>query len=278
MPRGRPKKADVTEHYAKLSLDDIYEPADPMRLQISEKSIEELARSFMTVGQLQAVLVRPQGKKYEIVHGHRRFLAAKRAKIAQLKCVVREMKDAEVYFARALENIDREDTTPYEDALYLARMTEQLKMTGKQVAEKLGKSPAWVSQRLAILNYAEPLKEALKEQHISFSVARALSKITQLDDLRVYITYAVDSGATPAVAQRWADDWASARHSRSNSGIEAPVEFPNSEPINPGAQCNICDQHKTFSELKSKWLCGSCWTLAIEAIMQMSQASEEASG
>lgn len=236
----------------------IYEPDYAHRAQISDEAIISLAESFKSVGQTTAALLVPRNNYYEIVHGHRRYLAARKLGWTKMRAEVRTMTDEEMMLIRITENVEREGTTPYEDALFITAMVQKFKLRANVIAKRLGKSEAWVSQRLAILDWPSQLRDALKDKLISFSVARELARFENLGHLLAHLDYAIESGASPKTVARWVNDMA---NSVNMGNIEiAPADAPQFSPENeiPGQHCFWCQEHLPYHALKSIWSCLTC--------------------
>jgi ParB family chromosome partitioning protein len=145
---------------------------DPERLQ-------ELADSIRAQGLIQPILVRPigrdkAGEKYEIIAGERRWRAAQLAELTEVPCVVREVDDHATLAMALIENIQREDLNPLEEATALKRLIEEFHLTHQQAAEAVGRSRAAVSNLLRLLDLPVPIKTLLEEHKLEMGHARAL--------------------------------------------------------------------------------------------------------
>lgn len=151
---------------------------DPNRSQpresFDEEALQELAASIREHGVLQPVLVRPAGKRYEIIAGERRWRAAKLAKCREIPVIVREMDDAEAMQIALIENIQREDLNPIEEAAAYQRLMEEYHLTQEETAAKVGKSRAAVANSVRLLKLDPEVRGLLTEKALTEGHARAL--------------------------------------------------------------------------------------------------------
>ena len=147
-----------------------YQPRD----RFDEEGIGALADSIREVGLLQPVLVRPAGDGYELVAGERRWRAAHRAGLQMIPAIVRQTEDRRALQAALVENLQRDDLNPLEEAAAYQQMIEDFSMTHEQVATTIGKSRAAVSNTLRLLQLPPSIQRALREDRLSMGHARAL--------------------------------------------------------------------------------------------------------
>ncbi|MDA8523278.1 ParB/RepB/Spo0J family partition protein [Acidovorax sp. NCPPB 4044] len=164
---------------AALALDDmvpgIYQP----RTRMDEGALYELAESIKAQGIMQPILVRrlAQGEnagRYEIIAGERRFRAARIAGLAEVPVLVRDVPDESAAAMALIENIQREDLNPLEEAQGLARLVKEFGLTHEQAAQAVGRSRSAASNLLRLLNLAEPVQTMLMAGDIDMGHARAL--------------------------------------------------------------------------------------------------------
>lgn len=150
-------------------------PNNP-RKNFKEQDLEELAKSIREKGLLQPLVVRA-GKEphtYEIVAGERRWRAAQRAGIHEVPVLIRELSDGEMLEIALIENIQRSDLNPIEEAAGYAQLTEQFGYTQQQLAESLGKSRSHIANMIRLLNLPESVQEKVETGVLSVGHARTL--------------------------------------------------------------------------------------------------------
>ena len=145
------------------------------RTRMDEGSLYELAESIRAQGIMQPILVRPVGpNRFEIIAGERRSRAAKLAGLDEVPVLVREVPDEAAAAMALIENIQREDLNPLEEAQGIARLVNEFKLTHEQAAQAVGRSRSAASNLLRLLHLAEPVQEMLMAGDIDMGHARAL--------------------------------------------------------------------------------------------------------
>jgi ParB family chromosome partitioning protein len=144
------------------------------RTRMDEQALAELAQSIRAQGLLQPVVVRPVDGGYELIAGERRWRAAQMAGLAQVPAVVREVPDDAALVMGLIENIQREDLNPMEEAAGVQRLIEEFKMTHEQAADAVGRSRSATTNLLRLLKLARPVQELLMRGAIEMGHARAL--------------------------------------------------------------------------------------------------------
>ncbi|WP_374315463.1 ParB/RepB/Spo0J family partition protein [Aquabacterium sp.] len=145
------------------------------RTRMDEGSLYELAESIRSQGIMQPILVRPiGGGRYEIIAGERRSRAARIAGLTEVPVLVKEVPDEAAAVMALIENIQREDLNPLEEAQGLQRLTQEFGLTHEQAAQAVGRSRSAASNLLRLLNLAEPVQGMLMAGDIDMGHARAL--------------------------------------------------------------------------------------------------------
>lgn len=159
----------------KLRIMEIEPNRDQPRKDFDEKSLSELAESIEQHGVLQPLVVRPlTNGGYQLVAGERRWRAARIAGLTEVPVVVKELTDEEVIEIAMIENLQREDLNPLEEALGYRYMMDELNITQEQAAEKVGKSRPAVANAIRLLRLPDEVQEMVKNNLISPGHARAL--------------------------------------------------------------------------------------------------------
>ena len=137
--------------------------------------LTELAESIKAQGVIQPIVAREIGRdKYEIIAGERRWRAAQQAGLTEIPVVLREVDDRAVIAMALIENIQREDLNPLEEALALSRLIDEFSLTHQQAAEAVGRSRAAVSNLLRLLELPEDIRKLLENKQLEMGHARAL--------------------------------------------------------------------------------------------------------
>ena len=168
------QKSTVGEIKASEIRSNPYQP----RKTFNEETLNELAASIKEHGVIEPIIVKKTIKGYELVAGERRLKAAKIAGLETIPAVVRDFNDQEMMEIALLENIQREDLNPIDEATAYQKIIELGGFTQEEFAEKFGKSRSHVTNMLGLLSLPALVKIYVQEGHLSMGHARALSKLT----------------------------------------------------------------------------------------------------
>ena len=157
-----------------------YQPRKSFRLE----AIEELKQSIMEHGILQPIIARKSIKGYEIVAGERRYRAAKEADLKTVPVVVRELSEQQMMELAILENLQREDLNPIEEAVAYQTLLEKLEFTQEQLANRLGKSRPHIANHVRLLSLPEGIRRYVSDGEISMGHGRALLGLKKKEMLK----------------------------------------------------------------------------------------------
>jgi len=188
----RPGSEDGLSH---LSIDQLLPGKYQPRMRPGGEGLAELAESIKSQGVMQPILVRPApGGRYEIIAGERRWRAARMAGLTAVPALVRDIPDRQALAAALVENIQREDLNPLEEAGGIQRLVQEFSMTHQSIAEVLGRSRAAVTNILRLLELAPPVRELLAAGKLDMGHARALLALPPLQQVEL---------AREAAARQW---------------------------------------------------------------------------
>jgi ParB family chromosome partitioning protein len=179
------QQATGAEGLSEIDIDRIQRGRYQPRQVFEPEALQELADSITAQGVIQPIVVRPDGDHFELVAGERRWRAAQLAGLQKIPAVIRKL-DARATAAIALiENIQREDLNPLEEAQAFMRLIEEFDLTHQQVADSVGRSRAAVSNLLRLLDLADPVKEQVNKGLLDMGHARALLALIRHDQVEV---------------------------------------------------------------------------------------------
>jgi ParB family transcriptional regulator, chromosome partitioning protein len=165
----------VAEQQATLRVDQLQRGRYQPRTKMDEASLQELASSIRKQGLMQPILVRPLGHdRFEIIAGERRWRAAKIAGLEEVPVLVREVPDSAALAMALVENIQREDLNPLEEANGVQRLIDEFKLTHQEAAEAIGRSRAATTNLLRLRNLQKPVQALVFDGKIEMGHARAL--------------------------------------------------------------------------------------------------------
>ena len=199
---GGVQKADGL---SEIAIADVVASRYQPRRVFDQQALDELAGSIRTQGLMQPVVVRsrPQGG-YELIAGERRWRAARIAGLTRIPAVIRDATDEQASAMALIENIQREDLNPLEEAQALNRLKEEFGLTQQQVADAVGKSRVAVTNLLRLLHLSPPVRDMLLAGEIEMGHARALLPLEPLDQerlARVVAAKALSVRATEALVR-----------------------------------------------------------------------------
>lgn len=237
-----------------IELELIDEPDAPVRADIDEIEVHELAESIKEVGLINPIMVRKRGERFEVIAGHRRLLAHRELGLRFIRCtVLDEQSDDDTTAQRLHENIFRRDLTPIEEAVVYAELFERVQDVEK-IAKIVRRSRHVVESRLLLLSGDEEVRNALHAGKISMGVAEELNRVKAQATRRFLLKFAIEEGATVGKVTGWRQQYA-------NIDLQ-PGEEP-ARPSEPGppvpemSPANVC------------WLCGSNeepWDLRVRMV------------
>lgn len=179
--------ADKGESVREIDLKDIRpNPYQPRKI-FDKKSIEELKDSIIEHGVLQPIIVRQSIKGYEIVVGERRYRAAKEAKLKKIPAIVKELSEQQMMEFSVLENLQREDLTPIEEASAYQLLMERLSLTQEELAKRLGKSRSHIANHIRLLSLPADIQKLISDGKISMGHGRALLGLRKKEKLPLLV-------------------------------------------------------------------------------------------
>lgn len=162
-----------------LDLNDIKPNAKQPRKSFADDKIEELARSIEIHGVIQPIMVRPSGEGYEIVAGERRWRAARRASLKQIPCIIRELSEEQNMLVSIIENMQREDLNPMEEAEALNQMITNYGLTQEEISKSVGKSRPYITNALRLLKLPGEVQEMVVQGSLTNGHARAIAGVKE---------------------------------------------------------------------------------------------------
>ena len=169
---GEALQEEEAVNFIKLS-QIVVNPYQPRKV-FDEESIQELAASIKEHGILQPIIVRKKGKKYELVVGERRFRATQLASLDDIPAIIKSFSDQQMMELSILENLQREDLTPIEEAEAYQTLIDKLSFTQEELAKRLGKSRPHIANHIRLLGLPETIRQLMNEGKLSMGHGRAL--------------------------------------------------------------------------------------------------------
>ena len=173
---------NMEKEIIEVSLDDIIPNRFQPRLSFDEDALNELAKSIRQHGIIQPLVLRKVGNKYEIIAGERRYKAAYIAGLTKVPAVIIDLNDNESAEVAIVENIQRKNLSPIEEAKSYKKLLDRGYLTQEELASRMGKTQGSISNKLRLLNLSTDVQDALLNNQISERHARSLLKLENEDD------------------------------------------------------------------------------------------------
>lgn len=239
-----------------LGLIDIPEHID--REEIDSDYIGELADSIRELGLLQPILLRSVDSRFELIAGHRRYLAHKLLGRVDIPATVKNLTDNDAVLARAVENLQRVDLTIMEEAKVYQSMVAKLGLSIDEIAKKLGKGVGTVRRKLSFLKLAAVLQEAMHKGKIGYAVAEELDSLQDIGKIEYYLGWCIDHGATLMVVRNWVQEEKSKmrEEARVADRTRGEVVIPRSAPVY--VPCDLCSGPMSIGQESVIRCCPAC--------------------
>ncbi len=257
-----------------INIEQLVESELNPRGSYDEASLAELAESLKSVGLLQPLTVRPvrgrsKKSKYEVVCGHRRLRAARLAGLTELACLVRELDDREAAFVALVENSQRQDVSPLDEAAAMRRLVDA-GVPVEEIAARLARPVRFVQHRIQLTWLIEPVQELVKLGRMPLAGATRISSLTadmQTEIVESFSRYAADTVFSVSnvlgVIQQVTRSLANVPWDLDDSTLTPPAPACAACPQRTGAQGDLfeagndrCLDRKCFEEKKQAWLDG----------------------
>ena len=229
-----------------IAIEKLQSGAYQPRNEIEEEPLRQLADSIEAHGIIQPIIARESdsGVGFEIIAGERRWRAAQMAGLHEVPVIVRTLTDQSSMAMALIENIQREDLNPVEEANMIKRLADEFSLSHAQIGENIGKSRVTVTNMLRLLSLADPVLEMLQNRQIETGHAKvllALSREDQIDAARVVVKNALNVRKTEYLVKRWGNrDSKLDKITKSKDPDISRLELELSERI--GAKTNIHDR------------------------------------
>ena len=181
-----PRDSQAGEEVRLIDIDLIRPSQDQPRAQFDERRLNELAQSIRINGIIQPLLLRRHGGVFELIAGERRWRAAQLAGIRSVPAIVREIPDEKVLELSLIENIQRQELNPLEEARAYRKLIDGLKLSHEEVAQRVGRDRSFITNYLRVLKLPEDVLELVADEKLSIGHARALLAIDSPPLLRSF--------------------------------------------------------------------------------------------
>lgn len=253
------------EEFGDVDLAKIDRPTIIARMEIDQEEISRLAASMKGQGLLQPIEVFKKGARFEIVFGDRRFLAAQSLGWKKIRAKIIKGDEKRVALDRAIENLQRFNLSPIEEAVQYINMRDGLGMSIEEISKQVGKSMGAVQRKIDIMKMPDTFQRAIHEGKISLTVAEVLWSCPDAARRDYLLGVACDHGCTLLVAKGWVSEVRKQLREKvgvdsEGGGVESVFEAGPSFTA-----CDLCRGPVDLSEIKYLRVCPGCKDVIMEA-------------
>ncbi|HWO00571.1 MAG TPA: ParB/RepB/Spo0J family partition protein [Blastocatellia bacterium] len=223
-----------------LDVDSIDPGVEQPRRDFNEEKLTELARSIEANGVIQPIVVRRVGERFQIIAGERRWRAAKKTGLKRIPSLVRDVADANVLELSLIENIQRQELNPIEEANAYRRLQTQLGITQEAVAQRVGKDRSTVTNSLRLLRLPEEVQRLVEDSRLSMGHARALLSIESPERQEQLASEMVTKLLSVREAERLVKN-------ELTTGGSHPARMPKNEARHDGETANVLAAEQRLS-------------------------------
>jgi len=197
---------EIQDAIQDLSLSDIITNPDQPRKIFSEDSLQELSESIRSKGVIQPIIVEKRNSHYIIVAGERRFRASKLAGKKNIPAIIRDFSEEEKLEIALIENIQREDLSPIEEAMAYKHIMDAMSFNQQELANKVGKKRSTVANSLRLLNLPQDAQDSVSSGSISSGHARAILAVVNPADQKILLSRIKSEGLSVREAEKMVED------------------------------------------------------------------------
>lgn len=230
-------------------------PTNPDRFALQIADVQTLADDIRLHGLIQPIVLGARNGRYEVVAGHRRFLAVQSIGWTEIEARVLQDGSFDAAEIRFVENTHRSNLTPIEEAVAIRRMQEREGITQEQIAEKVSRSADWVKRRIALLRLDDDFMQAVHEERIPASVALELNRIDDPTIRRYTFDQCMSYGITLDAAKTIATNYLAGQIIAGISDVQAAAENFKVSPTRHKIHCHACNRPYGLDVLRTAFLC-----------------------
>ena len=250
--------------YKTISIDELIPPEIPVRSALDENSLIELAESIRAMGLIQPLTVKPAGDRFEIVAGHRRYMACKIIGLQMIACQVVTDTEINLDLIKLDENTKRENLSYIDEAEWIRRLQDQLKLNVRELASLVNHSERWVQSRLDMLLFPKDVLDAINTKGMSLAVGAQLALITEDEERIRLLHYALEDGVSASTARYWVQQW------RTNGALYTQdlSVVSKGNMATPGGEfhypCKTCGDSTPMSAISHIMICSVCLKVILD--------------
>ncbi|MBW8042574.1 MAG: ParB/RepB/Spo0J family partition protein [Planctomycetes bacterium] len=251
-------KTPKKKEFQLIKVNQCVEPKELARMEIDKDEIENLARSIQETGSLQPIEVNKSGDEYEIVFGHRRWLAHKVLNKENIWARVIDLTKDEMLLRRATENISRENLTAVEEGANYKMLRDEFGMSIEKISKRVGRQSGRVKRMLDIMKMPVSFQKAIHRGLIKPTTAEAIWRCEDPTHREYLLDLAVEHGITTAVATQWVQDYRKTQRNKGEIKNDGGGDFIPMENKPNYMTCDVCQGPEIMGKVKQLILCENC--------------------
>lgn len=224
----------VETELVELGIEQLDPNENQPRQVFREEKLEELAASIRANGIIQPIVVRRNEDRFQIIAGERRWRAAQRAGLLKIPCIIKNISDDNVLEISLIENIQREDLNPIEEANAYSRLLERLHVTQEEIARRVGKDRSSITNSLRLLKLPAEIQKMVEDEKLSMGHARALLALESSDEQMSAASEIIDKGlsvrATEAMMKKRRDGVVEESEQPDEPVVQVQKEVQSADP------------------------------------------------
>lgn len=242
-----------------IKMDMIDRPVKISRELIDPERIRELAESIRESTLLQPIILRPSNGRFEIVAGDRRYLAHKLLNLKEIKAIIRDLDDHETIVVRGIENLQRENLTPSEEARVYLTLKEEGGLSPHQIAKKTGRSHVTIDRYLKFAKCPDDVRKAVDRKEVSLAVLETLWEIDDPEAFNYHFKMAASNGISATVARLWVDDYLKTKNNTFYGEDGNPPVDNTDVVVKPVfVTCEVCHGPTEIKNVRNMMVCREC--------------------
>lgn len=259
-----PVKRKVAESFREIEMSQIDAPAHVLRAEIDDHKLEELANDIRDNGLYYPIIVRKAGDRYEVVDGHRRYLAHQRLGLIKVRCIVHDQNSPPPEAVKLKTNLLREDNTDAEIAVWLGELAQTHNYSLEHLCKMVGRSESWINDRVDLLRGDPDVLQALGERKINFSHAKVLNRCPDKALRAMGLHFAIVDQLPAVRLHEWFVRNLQVQSAPGELPVAAAAGNGEAAPIGPGIVCDWCGGSQDPQNMVSVWLHRWEWDLVLK--------------
>jgi len=254
-----------------INLSDLDLPEFEAHSDINQTKLQEITESIKQIGVLEPILVRKHKKRYEIIVGCIRFRASRLAGLKAVPCIIHSINDKAAEVLKIHENIKRISLDHVDQGNTFIMMRENFKMNEDDISKLVGKSISYISNHINLVTQDKELSESVKNGSLSFSQARELLQVPDLETRKRFQTYCQNEGATVRVLKQWIQEYKSTQANNPPPESDTPEQTYQYPSSYDSRKCEACLKPIPTGDIRQLILCSPCHHALKQAISEEKQ-------